>query len=66
MDAMLVVLEPGFKESDWCCQEVGYALLERISLSGFEKTQLKVVIARVKAFEIAKPIAVTVGDDVPF
>lgn len=156
MDAMLVVVEPGFKESDWCCQEVGYALgrkvdilpicagldpfgffgkyqgiqvkgktpsqaaekiietlikkpkhrsqllqsigksfaslqsdkkielvrildgwkvvvdeqfkslIERISLSGFEKAQLKDVIARVKAFEAAKPIAVTAGDDVPF
>jgi hypothetical protein len=156
MDAMLVVVEPGFKESDWCCQEVGYALgrkvdilpicagldpfgffgkyqgiqvkgkmpsqaaekiietlikkpkhraqllqsigksfaslqsdkkielvrildgwkvvadeqfkslIERISLSGFEQTQLKDVIARVKAFEIAKPIAVTAGDDLPF
>jgi hypothetical protein len=156
MDAMLVVVEPGFKESDWCCQEVGYALgrkidilpicagldpfgffgkyqgiqvkgktpsqaaekiietlikkpkhrtqllqsigksfanlqsdkkidlvrildgwkvvadeqfkslLERISLSGFEKGQLKDVIARVKAFEAVKPVAVTVDDDVPF
>lgn len=26
MDVMVAVVEPGFKESDWCCQEVGYAL----------------------------------------
>jgi hypothetical protein len=155
MDAMLAVVEPGFKESDWCCQEVGYALgkkvevlpicagldpfgffgkyqgiqvkgktpyqaaekvigilikkpkhrsqllqsigksfaslqsdrkvqlvrtlddwkvvtdeqikalLERISLSDFEKKQLKSAITRVKAFEMPKPIVAPV-DDVPF
>lgn len=26
MDALAAVVEPGFKESDWCAQEVGYAL----------------------------------------
>jgi hypothetical protein len=155
MDAMLAVVEPGFKESDWCCQEVGYALgkkvevlpicagldpfgffgkyqgiqvkgkmpsqaaekvigilikkpkhrsqllqsigksfaslqsdrkvqlvrtlddwkvvtdeqikalLERISLSDFEKKQLKSIITRVKAFDTPKPIVAAV-DDVPF
>jgi len=156
MDAMLVVVEPGFKDSDWCCQEVGYALgkkvevlpicagldpfgffgkyqgiqvkgkvpsevaekimgtflkkpkhrsqllqsmeksfaglrsevkvklvntledwnvatdeeirtiLERISLSDFEKKQLKHIISRVKAFKASKPTAEAVDDDLPF
>ncbi|MGE4296049.1 MAG: TIR domain-containing protein, partial [Campylobacterales bacterium] len=26
MDVLVAVVEPGFKESDWCVQEVGYAL----------------------------------------
>jgi hypothetical protein len=26
MDALVAVVEPGFKESDWCAQEVGFAL----------------------------------------
>jgi hypothetical protein len=26
MDLMVAVVQPGFKNSDWCCQEVGYAL----------------------------------------
>jgi len=156
MDAMLAVVEPGFKDSDWCCQEVGYALgrkvevlpicagldpfgffgkyqgiqvkgktpsqaaekiigtlikkpkhrpqllqsigksfaglqsvkkvqlvtvldawnivtdeqfkalLERISLSDFEKRQLKNIITRVKAFEMPKPVVEAADNDVPF
>lgn len=32
MDVMVAVVEPGFKESDWCCQEVGYALGRKIDI----------------------------------
>jgi hypothetical protein len=32
MDAMLAVVEPGFKDSDWCCQEVGYALGRKVEV----------------------------------
>jgi len=32
MDVMAALVEPGFKESDWCCQEVGYALGRRIEI----------------------------------
>jgi hypothetical protein len=156
MDAMLAVVEPGFKESDWCSQEVGYAmgrkvdvlpicagmdpfgffgkyqgiqvkgktpsqaaervveilikkpkhrpqllqsigkafaesqserkvrlveildgwkaitdeqlkaLLERISLSEFEKRKIKYLINRVKAFEAPKSVAESTDNDVPF
>jgi hypothetical protein len=156
MDAMLAVVEPGFKESDWCCQEVGYAmgrkvdvlpicagldpfgffgkyqgiqvkgktpyqaaekiieilikkpkhrpqllqsieksfanlqpdkkvqlvgildgwkvitddqfktLLERISLSDFEKKQIRYLITRVKAFETPKAVIEAADNDVPF
>ena len=32
MDVMVAVVEPGFKESDWCVQEVGYALGKKIDI----------------------------------
>lgn len=32
MDVLVAVVEPGFKESDWCVQEVGYALGRRIDI----------------------------------
>ena len=32
MEVMLVVVEPGFKESDWCPQEVGFALGRKIDI----------------------------------
>jgi hypothetical protein len=32
MDVLVAVVEPGFKESDWCCQEVGYALGRKIDI----------------------------------
>lgn len=32
MDALVAVVEPGFKESDWCCQEVGYALGRKVDI----------------------------------
>ena len=32
MDVMVAVVEPGFKKSDWCCQEVGYALGRKIDI----------------------------------
>jgi hypothetical protein len=32
MDVLVAVVEPGFKESDWCAQEVGYALGRRIDI----------------------------------
>ena len=32
MDVMVAVVEPGFKESDWCVQEVGFALGKKIEI----------------------------------
>lgn len=32
MDILVAVVEPGFKESDWCAQEVGYALGRKIDI----------------------------------
>lgn len=32
MDVMIAVLQPGFKDSDWCCQEVGYALGRKVEI----------------------------------
>jgi len=32
MDVMIPVVEPGFRESDWCCQEVGYALGRKVDI----------------------------------
>ena len=32
MEVMVAVVQPGFKESDWCCQEVGYALGRKIDI----------------------------------
>ena len=32
MDLFAAVVEPGFKESDWCAQEVGYALGRKVDI----------------------------------
>jgi hypothetical protein len=32
MDVLVAVVEPGFKESDWCAQEVGFALGRKIDI----------------------------------
>jgi hypothetical protein len=32
MDILVAVVEPGFKESDWCVQEVGYALGRKVDI----------------------------------
>lgn len=32
MDVLVAVVEPGFKESDWCVQEVGFALGKKIEI----------------------------------
>jgi len=32
MDVMIAVVEPGFRESNWCCQEVGYALGRKVDI----------------------------------
>lgn len=32
MEVMLAVVEPKFKDSDWCCQEVGYALGKKVDI----------------------------------
>ena len=32
MEVLAAVVEPGFKESDWCAQEVGYALGRKIDI----------------------------------
>lgn len=32
MDILAAVVEPGFKESDWCAQEVGYALGRKVDI----------------------------------
>lgn len=32
MDILVAVVEPGFKESDWCAQEVGYALGRKVDI----------------------------------
>jgi serine/threonine protein kinase len=32
MDVLAAVVEPGFKESDWCSQEVGYALGRKVDI----------------------------------
>ena len=32
MDVLAAVVEPGFKESDWCAQEVGYALGRKVDI----------------------------------
>jgi hypothetical protein len=32
MEALAAVVEPGFKESDWCVQEVGYALGRKVDI----------------------------------
>ncbi len=32
MEVLVAVVEPGFKESDWCVQEVGYALGRKVEI----------------------------------
>ncbi len=32
MDVMIAIVEPKFKESEWCCQEVGFALGRKIDI----------------------------------
>lgn len=32
MEVLVAVVEPGFKESDWCAQEVGYALGRKVDI----------------------------------
>ena len=32
MDVMVAVVEPGFRESNWCCQEVGFAMGRRVDV----------------------------------
>lgn len=32
MEVLVAVVEPGFKESDWCAQEVGYALGRKVDV----------------------------------
>jgi hypothetical protein len=32
MEVMIAVVEPGFRESDWCYQEVGYALGRKVDI----------------------------------
>ena len=32
MEVMVAVVEPGFRESDWCAQEVGFALGRKIDI----------------------------------
>lgn len=32
MDVLVAVVEPGFKESDWCAQEVGFALGRKVDI----------------------------------
>lgn len=32
MDVLIAIVEPGFKESDWCAQEIGYALGRRVDI----------------------------------
>lgn len=32
MDVLIALVEPGFKESDWCAQEVGFALGRKIDI----------------------------------
>jgi hypothetical protein len=32
MEVMVVLVEPGIKGSDWCCQEIGYALGRKIKI----------------------------------
>lgn len=32
MDVLVAVVEPGFKDSDWCAQEVGYALGRKVDI----------------------------------
>lgn len=32
MEVMVVLVEPGIKDSDWCCQEVGYALGRKVEI----------------------------------
>jgi len=32
MDIMLAVVEPGFKDSDWCAQEIGYSLGRKVDI----------------------------------
>jgi hypothetical protein len=32
MDVLVAIVEPGFKESDWCVQEVGFALGRKIDI----------------------------------
>jgi hypothetical protein len=32
MDVLVALVEPGFKESDWCAQEVGYALGRKVDV----------------------------------
>lgn len=32
MDVLIAVVEPGFRDSDWCCQEVGYALGRKVDV----------------------------------
>jgi len=32
MDIMIALVEPGFRDSNWCCQEVGYALGKKLDI----------------------------------
>ncbi|MEW6263417.1 MAG: TIR domain-containing protein [Thermodesulfobacteriota bacterium] len=32
MDIMIALVEPGFRDSNWCCQEIGYALGKKVDI----------------------------------
>lgn len=67
MDILAAVVEPGFKESDWCAQEVGYALGRKVDIiplragqdpfgffGKFQGIQIKGKVPEVVANEIAQ------------
>lgn len=40
MDALVAIFETGFKDSDWCCQEIGWALGRNVPVVPIARTML--------------------------
>lgn len=40
MDALVAIFETGFKDSDWCCQEIGWALGRNVPVIPIARTML--------------------------
>lgn len=55
MDALVAIFETGFKDSDWCCQEIGWALGRNIPIIPIARTMLP--FGFVGAIQAIKPKA---------